>query len=184
MIKISGNRKKRRYISDMNVLSFSFISAFSHTFIDSSRFFIARHIVNRVLSLILKKEWSDDRFEFIDRNHLCVTRLYTYVALRHVAGLPENEQALDIYFISCNTNQSCPCLFRGPYPCAILLLVTSLIETKYRHPVTDHRLSRLHHDETIYLNDFLHEILMKVFFMSYYRRKVGASTHVPASPSY
>ncbi|KQS37976.1 hypothetical protein ASG02_10790 [Exiguobacterium sp. Leaf196] len=40
MIKVSGNRKKRRYTFDMNVLSFSFITAFSRTFIDSSRFFL------------------------------------------------------------------------------------------------------------------------------------------------
>lgn len=112
-----------------------------------------------------KKEWSD-RFEFIDRNHLRVTCLYTHVALRHVAGIPDNEQALDICIISCNTDQSRPCLFRGPCPCIILLLVTPSIETKHRHRVTDCRMSRLNHDEAICLIDFLHELLMKVFSCS------------------
>ena len=113
--------------------------------------------------LILNREWSDDRFEFIDRNHLRVTRLYTHVALRHVAGIPDNEQALDVCILSCNINQSHRCLFCGPCPCAILLLVTPSIETKHRYRVTDCRVPHLNYDEAICLIDFLHELLMKVF---------------------
>jgi len=117
-------------------------------------------------SLILKREWSDDHFEFIDRNHLRVTRLHSHVALRHVAGIPDNEQALDICFISRDINQSRRCFFCGPCPCVILLLVTSSVETKHRYSIIDCRLPHLDHDKTIGLIDFLHEHFMKVFSYS------------------